>query len=103
VLPLIKGYYNNVYGVFDNLRNNINEDSVIIGSKITIDLIKLEYKNYCIDGSLLINCIQNNLEYSQIINDINNQIVKYDNIILACTHFLKIKDNSFIIKEIKNK
>ena len=25
-----------------------------------------------------------------------------DNIILACTHFLKIEDNTFIIKEVKN-
>lgn len=103
VLPLISDYYENVYGVFDSLRININEKSVIIGSKMTIDLIKLDYSNDCIDGTLLINSIQNNLNYTEMINEINDNIEKYSNIILACTHFLKLKDNSFIINEIRNK
>jgi glutamate racemase len=103
VLPIVKKYYNNVYGVFDLIKDNINKNSIIIGTKMTIDLVQLEYKNECIDGTLLIDCIQNNLNYNYIINEINNKISNYDNIILACTHFLKLKDNTFIIKEVKNK
>jgi glutamate racemase len=101
VLPVIKGFFTNVYGVFDDLKVYILPNSIIIGSKMTIDLVSLEYSNKVIDGTSLINAIQNNLDYKNILFKINKEINGYDNIILACTHFLKLKDE-FIIKSIKN-
>lgn len=101
VLPLIKDYFPNVVGVFEELRKNITFDSVIIGSKTTIELIKLEYENKVIDGTQLINAIQNNLDCTNILVNINKQLVGYKNIILACTHFMKL-DDIFIIDSIKN-
>lgn len=101
VLPLIKGFFTNVYGVFDVFINEINEKSVIIGSKMTIELLSIDYNNLLIDGSELINAIQKNLDCENILLDINKKINGYDNIILACTHFIKL-DDVFIIKSVKN-
>ena len=101
VLPYIKGYYSNVYGVFDLLREHITKNSVIIGSKTTIELLKLEYNNKLIDGTNLINAIQKNIDYKDIIKEINIMIKNSDNLILACTHFIKLKDE-FCVKSIKN-
>jgi glutamate racemase len=103
VLPIIKGYYDNLYGVFDYLATNINNNSIIIGSKTTIELIKIYYNNEVIDGTLLIDKIQKKEDYASIVERINNKLSGYDNIILACTHFLNLKENTFIIKEVKNK
>ena len=101
VLPLIKDYHTKVIGVFDDLKPYINRSSVIIGSKTTIDLLSLEYNNKLIDGTILINAIQHNDDYNQIISNINSSILGYSNIILACTHFLKLED-VFIIDTVKN-
>ena len=101
VLPLICSFFPKVEGVFDTFRKEITFNSVVIGTKLTIELVKLEYDVDVIDGTDLIYAIQNNNDYSKYIEYINKQVKNNDKIILACTHFLNIKDN-FIIKSIKN-
>lgn len=102
IMPYVNKYYSNVFGVFESLEPYINEKSIIIGSKKTIEFIGYDYSNICIDGTKLIECIQNNIDYNDIIKDINYKALGYDNIILACTHFMKLNTNDFIIKAIKN-
>lgn len=102
VLPFVKLIFKNISGVFDELIPYIDKRSIIIGSKLTTKLASKIYNIDFIDGSKLIYMIENNINYEDEINRINNLIKNYDKIILACTHFLALKNNSFCIKEIKN-
>lgn len=101
-LPFLKLIFDNVSGVFEELIPYIDKNSIIIGSKLTTKLVSNLYNVDFIDGSNLIYMIENNINYDKEVNRINTLIKNYDNIILACTHFLALKDNTFIIKEIKN-
>ena len=103
VLPFIKLFFDNVYGVFDVFLPYINDNSAIIGSKSTINyLYKLYPKLLLIDGSELISKIENKEDYSQIIDDLNAKIKNSSNLMLACTHFIDINQefviDSFISK-----
>lgn len=103
VLDFLKCFYN-VCGVFDSLKSYINSNSVIMGSKTTISVLKNRFKNIMfVDGTNLISAIENNYDYSDIVKNINSMIIGKSNIILACTHFLSLKPNTFIIDEVKNK
>ena len=103
-LPFLKLIYNNVYGVFEELQLQINNRSAVIGSTNTVMYLSKIYKDVLfIDGRLLINAIEKNLDIKEYVDVINELIKDRDNIILACTHFLRLKDNTFIIKEIRNK
>lgn len=102
VLPFIKLFFDNVYGVFDAFLPYIKNDSAIIGSKSTINYLKNIYPNcLLIDGSKLISAIEKKFDYSNLINDINQKIARNSNLILACTHFLEL-DADFIIDSYKN-
>jgi len=102
VLPFIKLFFDNVYGVFDVFLPYINDNSAIIGSKSTINyLYKLYPKLLLIDGSELISKIENKEDYSQIIDDLNAKIKNRSNLMLACTHFIDI-NQEFVIDVYKN-
>lgn len=102
-LPFLKHFFNNISGVFSYFIPYINEDSAIVGSRRTINFLKQKYpNNTLIDGTALINKLENNNDYSFEVKEINKKISNCNNLILACTHFLKLDDNLFIIKDIKN-
>lgn len=100
-LPFLKTFYN-ISGVFDSFKDEITPSSVIIGSKSTINVLKDRYKCLLLDGSDLIYALEKNLDYQAVIKKLNENISRCDKIILACTHFLKLKKNSFCIKELRN-
>lgn len=103
-LPFLRMFFSNISGVFNDFIPYINKDSAIIGSKNTIAILKTTFpKLLLIDGTNLINKIENNLDYTNEIEKINSLIKNKANLILACTHFLKLEDNLFVIKEVKNK
>lgn len=103
-LPFLKLIYNNVYGVFDELKEYIDRNSVIIGSTNTVNFLSKIYKNSLfIDGKELIKAIEDNQDIKKHISNINELIAGKKKIILACTHFLRLEENVFIIKEIRNK
>lgn len=103
-LPFLRMFFSNISGVFNDFIPYINKDSAIIGSKNTIAILKTTFpKLLLIDGTNLINKIENNLDYTNEIKKINSLIKNKANLILACTHFLKLEDNLFVIKEVKNK
>lgn len=102
-LPFLRLFFDNITGVFNEFIPYINKDSAIIGSNRTIKYLKNIYpNNLLINGSKLIYKLENNIIYNKDINRINKKIINCSNIILACTHFLRLDDNIFIIKEIKN-
>ncbi len=102
-LPFLRLFFDNITGVFNEFIPYINKDSAIIGSNRTIKYLKNIYpNNLLINGSKLIYKLENNIIYNKDINRINKKIKNCSNIILACTHFLRLDDNIFIIKEIKN-
>lgn len=102
-LPFLRLFFDNITGVFNEFIPYINNDSAIIGSNRTINYLKEIYpNNLLLDGSKLIYKLENNIIYNKDIKEINNKIKKCSNIILACTHFLRLDDNLFIIEEIKN-
>ena len=102
-LPFVKKYFPKTKGVFEEISKYINKDSAILGSKRTCKELENIYPdNLIVDGSNLIYKIENNYNYDDEIEKINKKIGRCSNIILACTHFLSIKDG-FNIKCIKNK
>lgn len=102
VLPFIRLFFDNVYGVFDVFLPYINDNSAIIGSKSTIYYLNKIYpKLLLIDGTKLISAIENKINYKDIIIDINKKIYGKSNLILACTHFIELEDD-FIIDTYKN-
>ncbi len=103
-LPFLKLFFSNVSGVFQEFIPYITENSAILGSKKTIDLLKEKYpSNLLIDGSRLIGLIEHRKDYKNELVRINDIIQNKENIILACTHFLSLGDNAFVIPQIKNK
>lgn len=102
-LPFIKLFYKNVTGVFDYFIPFINDKSAIMGSNNTIKILKEIYpNNNLIDGSILIEHIENNKNYDILIEKLNNNIKNNSNLILACTHFIELNEDDFIIPIIKN-
>lgn len=102
-LPFLRLFFDNITGVFNEFIPYINKDSAIIGSNRTIKYLKNIYpNNLLINGSKLIYKLENNIIYNKDINRINKKIKNCSNIILACTHFLRLDDNVFIVEEIKN-
>ena len=55
VLPLISSFFPKVEGVFDVFRKDITDNSVIIGTKLTIELVKLEYEVDVIKDTVWLN------------------------------------------------
>lgn len=103
-LPFLRMFFSNISGVFNDFIPYINKNSAIIGSNNTITILKTIYPNLLyIDGTILIDKIEKDLNYKNEIDRINSLILNKSNIILACTHFLKLENNLFIIEEIKNK
>ncbi|MBQ9124057.1 MAG: hypothetical protein IJY14_00025 [Acholeplasmatales bacterium] len=102
-LPFIKLFYKNVTGVFDYFIPFITDKSAIMGSNNTIKILKEIYpNNNLIDGSILIEHIENNKNYNILIKELNNNIKYNSNLILACTHFIELNEDDFIIPIIKN-
>lgn len=102
-LPFLRLFFDNISGVFNEFIPYINNNSAIIGSNRTITYLKNKYpNNVLLDGSNLIYKLENNMIYSKDIQEINQMIKGCSNIILACTHFLRLNDKIFIIEEIKN-
>lgn len=100
-LPFLKQFFSNIRGVFYEFIPYIHKRSVILGSSRTITLLKDTYP-YCMDGTRLISLIEKKEETKEEIHRLNSMISSFDNIILACTHFIGLKENSFCIPEIKN-
>ena len=74
-----------------------------MGSNNTIKILKEIYpNNNLIDGSILIEHIENNKNYNILIKELNNNIKYNSNLILACTHFIELNEDDFIIPIIKN-
>lgn len=87
-----------ILGVFDFFIPYLKEENIIIGSKHTIQYVKENYAIDCIDGTDLIQAIEQN-------KDIQKQIPKIDShnkkmLLLACTHFLSIDPSLFPIPTI---
>lgn len=103
-LPFLKLFFTEVSGVFQDFLPYLTKNSAILGSKKTIALLKTQYPdNLLIDGSRLISKIEHRLDTSEEVAEINRRIKGRENIILACTHFLGLSDNAFVIPQIKNK
>lgn len=103
-LPFLRMFFSNITGVFNDFIPYINDDTAIIGSSNTVKILKGIYPHLLyIDGSKLISKIENNIDYDDEIEYINNLIINNSNLILACTHFIKLEDNSFKIEAVKNK
>lgn len=81
-----------IYGVFDLIKNEINEKNIVVASKLTCDYINNNYKSNVVDGSLWIDDIQNNRGISNMVNELKKYEKKYQKIVLGCTHFLIFKE-----------
>lgn len=103
-LPFLRLFYDNITGVFNYFIPYITKDTAILGSSKTIEILSEKYpNNNLIDGSKLIYRIENKLAYENEIKNINDLIANNDKLVLACTHFITLDDNSFKCKIIKNK
>ena len=103
VLPFLRLIYDNVYGIFDEFIPYLNSNGALIGSYNTVSYLSNKYSSILfIDGSSLISRIEKDLDIEDEINSINELIKNKDYLILACTHFLRLKDEKFITKVIKN-
>lgn len=103
-LPFLKLFIKDISGVFQSFIPMIQQDSAIIGSRTTIAVLKKIMKSQVlIDGTGLIYKIEHNLNYENEILQINEKIKECSNLILACTHFMVLENDAFIIPSIKNK
>lgn len=91
-LDFIKLYYDNVMGVLDLLDEHYN-NSVFIGSSNAIKYINIKYPDIDIyDGQDIINRIEKNQFNAEDILLFNKLSIRYDYVILGCTHFINVKD-----------
>lgn len=100
-LPFLRLFYSNIKGVFEDFLPYLNDKSLIICSKASLNILKEKYNNTIINGNKLIYKIENNLDYTNLLKIIDKLSNRYSNIIFACTHFIEI-DYPFKIKYYKN-
>lgn len=102
-LPFLRLFFDNITGVFQEFLPYITENSVVLGSKRTIDLLRELYPhNLLLDGGSLISDIELGKDYTQEVKRINAVTRGKENLILACTHFLILPDSLFNIPVVKN-
>lgn len=101
VLDFIKDYYNiNIYGVFEFLIKYFNKNNIFIGSKLSSSYVKNKYNIDSLNVEDLIYLLEKNMKYIDVLDKYNNIFKMYDNVILGCTHLLKIPKEEYSVNSI---
>ena len=91
-LNFLKTIYNiEIVGVFEPLVKYFKKGNLFIGTRQTVKYVRENYDVDCVSVEALINKIENNYDYQDLLDKYERYLFKYyDNVILGCTHLLKI-------------
>ena len=89
-----------IYGVFEHLVKHFNKRNLFIGSRISSKYVRENYHIDSISVETLINLLERGEVYNNFLNKYKCIFKNYDNIILGCTHLLKIPKEEYIVSTI---
>lgn len=92
VLDFLKQCFDiEVEGVFEPLVKYFTKGNIFIGTRQSVNHVRKKYEVDCVSVEALINMIENNMDYKDLLEKYDMYIFKYyNNVILGCTHLLKI-------------
>ena len=89
-----------IYGVFEPLIKYFNKKNIFIGSRLSAKYVREHYHIDSISVETLINLLEQDKYYGNFLDKYKNIFINYENVILGCTHLLKIPEEEYMVHTI---